>query len=348
MQSEMASQKDEFKRPIPAGKFDESGLPDAQRTTTRLAIGTMPSDFEAPQGLIPVAAFKKKGVADEFGLAILAMGESYWAFFSEGRHILCTAPDSAERVAIELVEFSRLRRRKHLQRVDEPEFPFCWTSAVAYAMVLGGFFALQQQSGIWIEIGRADASAIIRQGEWWRCVTALFLHADSAHLGANIISGAGFALILSKLYGGAFAWALILLAGALGTALTAGVYYPGEHLSIGASTAVFAALGLLTATGMIMGLRAGKRGLGLPGWLIPLLAGLTLLGFLGVGESNDLLRRIDLVAHVSGFVIGILLGLPMALLRKRLFRRQRLYRWGGILFVFWIVFLAWATALGWI
>jgi rhomboid protease GluP len=311
-------------------------------------IGILPVDFQAPRGLVPVAVFRKKSVADEFGLAILAMGESYWAFFSEGRHILCTSPESAEKVSFEIVAFSKLRRKRRCSVADEPEYPLRWSSAIVYSMVLAVFFAVQQQTPIWIEIGRADAVAIIGQGEWWRCVTALFLHADSAHLVANILTGVGFGLLLGKLYGGPLAWAMILLCGAMATALTAGIYFPADHFSIGASTAVFAALGLLTATGIVMSLRAGTSGLGLPNWLIPLLAGLALLAFMGVGEGDDLMRRIDLVAHLSGFAVGLVVGLPIALLRKQFFQFERFSRWCGVLFVIWIIFLAWVSAMGWI
>ncbi len=311
-------------------------------------IGILPVDFQAPKGLVPVAVFRKKAVADEFGLAILAMGESYWAFFSEGRHILCTSPESAEEVSFEIVAFSKLRRKRRDSVEDQPEYPLCWSSAMVYTMLLAGFFAMQQQSPIWTEIGRADAVAIIRQGEWWRCVTALFLHADSAHLVANILTGAGFTLLLGKLYGGPLAWAIILLCGAMGTALTAGIYFPADHFSIGSSTAVFAALGLLTATGIVMSIRARTTSLGLPNWLIPLLAGLALLAFMGAGEGDELMRRIDLIAHLSGFGVGLLFGIPIAVMRKHFFQYERFSRWCGLLFVFWIILLAWVAAMGWI
>jgi rhomboid protease GluP len=346
MLEEMASEK----KTLQATTSTTVEVPSTGHSTSKVepVIGVLPADFLPPGELIAVAVFRKKSVADEFGLAILAMGESYWAFFSEGRHILCTSPESAEKVCVEIMAFSKLRRKKQRRAGEEPEYPLRWTSAIAYAMVLSGFFVLQQQSPAWTEVGRADATAIIRQGEWWRCVTALFLHADSAHLVANILSGAGFGLILAKLYGGPLAWALILITGAMGTALTAGIYFPADHFSIGASTAVFAALGLLTSAGVVMSLRAGKSGLGLPSWLLPLLAGLTLLGFLGVGDGGDLMRRIDLVAHLSGFVVGFLLGLPLAFARNYFFKNERLFRWLGFLFVFWIIFLAWATATRWI
>ena len=44
---------------------------------------------------------------------------------------------------------------------------------------------------IWRATGRVDG-ALIRDGEWWRLVTALTLHADAAHLSANLVFGSFF------------------------------------------------------------------------------------------------------------------------------------------------------------
>jgi rhomboid protease GluP len=311
----------------------------------RIVIGDLPNDFEAPEGVIPVAVFRKKKVADEFGLAILAMGESYWAFFSAGRYILCTSTTAAEKVGMELLIFSKLRRCKRVKIINAPEHPLKWGSVYAYALILAGFFLLQQHLPALIQTGRADAVAIVGHSEWWRCLTALYLHADGSHLVANILSGGGFALILCKLYGGPVTWALILLAGAIGNACTAAIYYPVDHFSIGASTAVFAGLGILTATGMAMSLRLGKSALGLPSWLLPLLSGLTLLGFLGVGESDNFVRKIDIMAHLNGFIVGILLGFPMAFVREYLLKRERLSWWTGVFVVVGCSYWAWMKAI---
>jgi len=48
---------------------------------------------------------------------------------------------------------------------------------------------------------------------------------------------------------------------------------------------------------------APDRRLLLPRWLLPLLGGLTLLGLFGVGEGN-----VDVAAHISGFLCGVVLG----------------------------------------
>ncbi len=89
-------------------------------------------------------------------------------------------------------------------------------------------------------------AGLIREGEWWRAVTALGLHADAVHLAGNMVFGIVFGFLAGELLGWGLAWFGMLLAGALGNALNAFVQAPG-HTSIGASTAVFATLGILAA-----------------------------------------------------------------------------------------------------
>lgn len=147
----------------------------------------------------------------------------------------------------------------------------------------------------WLEAGKLRAE-LVRDGEWWRTVTALTLHVDTAHLFGNLVFGVLFGFLLSLSLGSGAAWASIVLCGALGNLLNAWLQSP-EHTSIGASTAVFAALGLLAAYQWRVQLRPGER------WLrrfAPLGAGLALLALLGAGGE-----RTDVGAHLTGFVCGL-------------------------------------------
>jgi len=145
--------------------------------------------------------------------------------------------------------------------------------------------------------GSADSERIVA-GEPWRTVTALTLHADLSHLVANVTAGALLATAVCRIVGGGLGAALIVLAGAAGNGLNALLQGP-PHVSIGASTAVLGAVGLLSGLAFVRTRRAA-RGRG-RAWL-PLAAGLALLGMLGSDP------RTDLGAHLCGFVVGILLG----------------------------------------
>lgn len=176
-------------------------------------------------------------------------------------------------------------------------------------LLLGTFFSLQQMNIFafgyhpvpWKELGSAQAIKII-DGQWWRLITALTLHADPGHLLSNILAGACFMILLSRELGSGLAWLLALMSGALGNAIN--IYLHGVgHNSIGASTLVFGALGILTGIGLL-----NYKD---PSWikkLVPVVAGLGMLSILGTGGENT-----DVGAHFCGFFVGLFLGFPAGL-----------------------------------
>jgi membrane associated rhomboid family serine protease len=93
-------------------------------------------------------------------------------------------------------------------------------------------------------------------------------------------------------------WLMIVLSGILGNLINAFFYKTG-HLSVGASTAVFGAIGILAGYNFLLKFRSPDQRI--KAWL-PLGGGLALLGLLGSGKNSDI------GAHFFGFVFGILLG----------------------------------------
>jgi membrane associated rhomboid family serine protease len=153
----------------------------------------------------------------------------------------------------------------------------------------------------WFRSGSASAERILA-GETWRTVTALTLHADIAHVTANAVSAAIFVTELARLVGpGVAAWVL-LLTGAAGNALTA-VARGAPHGSVGASTALFGAIGCLAALQAVRW-RSRPRPRYRP-W-VPVAAGAALLAMLGTG------RDADVAAHLFGFAAGLPLGVLVA------------------------------------
>ncbi|HET7340779.1 MAG TPA: rhomboid family intramembrane serine protease, partial [Methylomirabilota bacterium] len=139
--------------------------------------------------------------------------------------------------------------------------------------------------------------------EWWRALTALTLHADGVHVLGNAV---GLALLLTAAcldLGSGVALCLVLLAGVAGNALTALVHRAG-HVSVGASTALFGAIGLLAAVRVLAPRRVGLRAT--RPWVV---AGavLVLLALLGTAPNADLL------AHLFGLLAGAALGAVGAL-----------------------------------
>ncbi len=199
----------------------------------------------------------------------------------------------------------------------------------------------------WSSLGALDVYKVRAAGEWYRCVTALTLHADSRHLFGNLLFGAPFLILLCRRIGVGAGLLLTLGGGALGNVFNT-LYRTPSHLSLGFSTALFATVGSLAA------LAAAERtpvptapfrsGTGSTGAMrragLPLAAGAGVLAMLGTeGE------RTDYAAHVLGLFAGLLLG---GLAGRFVFRKGPLSRTAEIAAgcAAWVtVVLCWRQAL---
>jgi len=149
----------------------------------------------------------------------------------------------------------------------------------------------------WFKNGAIDSQAILEQGEWWRLVTALTLHADQVHLLGNCLIGGFLVHLLCKTVGSGLGWMLLIVCGALGNYLNIAVRETALH-SVGFSTSIFAAIGMFSGLQISSGHNFSFKQL-----LMALGAGAGLLAFLGVeGE------RTDIGAHFFGFLCGIGMG----------------------------------------
>jgi len=151
----------------------------------------------------------------------------------------------------------------------------------------------------WLGAGRVDG-ALIRDGEWWRVFTALTLHKDVGHLLGNLGFGAFFGMLASRVIGPGVTWLTVVLSAGLANALNTWLLVP-SHRSIGASTAVFAALGLVAGFVWRGRLMAQDRW---PFRLGPIVGGIALLAYTGTGDEST-----DIGAHLAGFVCGMVAGI---------------------------------------
>jgi rhomboid protease GluP len=150
----------------------------------------------------------------------------------------------------------------------------------------------------WFTRGAIDSKMVLEQGQWWRLITALTLHADQVHLLGNCIIGGFIVHLLSRTVGYGLAALLLILCGALGNFFNIAIR-EATHLSVGFSTAIFAGIGLLSGLQVLAGPMTRLRNL-----LIPIGAGAGLLAMLGTeGE------RTDLGAHLFGFLCGLGVGI---------------------------------------
>jgi membrane associated rhomboid family serine protease len=196
--------------------------------------------------------------------------------------------------------------------------------------VLAGFAASNSE---WIAAGRIDG-ALVRAGEWWRAITALTLHSGPRHIVGNLVFGVLFGLFAGRLLGPGVAWLVILLAGASGNVLNT-LLLDSAHRALGASTAVFAALGLVAGYVWRGKLMAQDR------WAYrvgPIVGGFALLMYTGTGGENT-----DVGAHLMGFLCGLGAGILLSPVRNRLVS-AKLQAVSGVVAIV-IVCGAWIAAL---
>jgi rhomboid protease GluP len=291
-----------------------------------------------PETWITVARGTDERACAELALVLTARGIAFEAQRGwRGWELWVNAAD-AQRAAEELEAY----RRENLRVTGERRVaaPFDgWPGAIAYCAVLLAVFVAVKQSffGLdWLGAGRVEGDGIAG-GELWRAVTALTVHLDLGHLAGNFGFGAFFGYFVGRHLGLGVGWLAIVAAATLGNVVSALLQGP-DHRSIGASTAVFAMLGLLTAY-------TWRRGyLRSTPWrarIAPIVAGLGLLAFTGTAGENT-----DLGAHLFGFLMGFGAGaavaewLPLARLKDA--RLQRLAGLGAAALVLgaWVLGLA--------
>jgi membrane associated rhomboid family serine protease len=249
--------------------------------------------------------------AGDWALVLAAAGIAYRLDEREGRFVL--AVDAADAAAAEtaLAGFDAEGPVR-----PEPPAPDAGASALGILSALGlcamflvagpwgqgGPFGPLSAGSRWFEAGAASAERIA-SGQWWRALTALTLHADLLHLAGNVVAALIFVSAVGRWLGGGLGALVILTTAAGANLLTAAVHRTG-FVSVGASTATFAALGLCAGLQVVRRLRGGARRK--YAW-VPLGAGLGLYAMLGVGPGADT------YAHLFGLGLGAAIGSAAAL-----------------------------------
>jgi membrane associated rhomboid family serine protease len=266
------------------------------------------TDEPLPENLVEAGNYRSAAEGFDHGLVVLAFGWPYWLVPGGEGYRLLIEPAALAAVREQLERFDRESAGwppagpadEEASRSVDLMTPLLW-SAIALAS-----FDAQAKWPAWTQLGAVDAQAIFDRGEVWRVFTGLFLHADAGHLISNAFGGVMVFSALTTTVGRARGWLLLALASVAGNLAAAGINYPQAYRSVGASTAIFAALGLLTGRAVRLGLRAR----GLRRWrelFVPLASGLAVLGLYGAGGVE-----IDVLAHATGFAAGLALGFAAA------------------------------------
>ena len=259
-----------------------------------------------PEDLVEIGRFSTSAAAHDFGLVVLSQGEHYWVDREGPDWVLLVLPEKADFLSHQLDLYEEEIPYWPPPEPTAHEYPTGLAPVFVWAFVLTLSYGASLYWPVLQEWGRVDAEAV-RAGEHYRVFTALFLHADFGHLLSNLLIGGFFLFFCARQMGAVLAVAATFVAGAAGNYLNVLLYQPEPHFSIGASTGVFGTVGLLVAFPLGNGQFKGGRRILLRS-LIPVLAGMALLAFLGTGDEFT-----DTTAHLTGFVSGVLLGLALGL-----------------------------------
>lgn len=270
----------------------------------------------------------------DYSLVLSSQAIKHWIEFDGLQFSLLLEPEDFE-AAEKCIEVYRNENVGYqIASVDAGKIDLTLSPLLFLTLPTAFYFLVGTQpwANWWHSRGSADAKEILA-GEWWRCFTATTLHADDLHLLSNLVSGYFILNLLNHRIGIGTVMLLTTLGAAAANYFVA-VASQTNHISIGFSSVVFTALGLLA------GLQTRK----LPRekdfslrTLTPLISAFFIAVLVGLGE------KVDVKAHFFGFGIGALLGLAVPLLPKK--SAQPAWQAGLVLVVIGINILTWFLAL---
>jgi membrane associated rhomboid family serine protease len=273
--------------------------------------------------------------AETYGLVLLSANFPHEVKPSQGGWDLWVADaavDDAQKVLQTYIDENK--------EIDAPVESPLKSYRKTWAGIWGGLFLLTMYVAVHtnpdmaaIHRTYASSASHILKGEWYRSATALLLHSDVVHLAGNLAGMAVFATAVCSVTGWGMGWLLILTTGISGNLINA-YFYEYGHRAIGASTAVFGAVGLLCAYQFIK--RIQSHGSRFQIWL-PLSAGLALLAFLGASTHTDIM------AHLFGLLAGMVLGIVY----YWFFPKTLAWTWqtGALIFCGLVVVVAWLSPI---
>jgi rhomboid protease GluP len=194
-------------------------------------------------------------------------------------------------------------------------------------MVVHGVSAKDPTTAQLVHYGATNAYLILI-GQWWRLLTATFVHVGLLHIATNMWCLWNLGLLGEPLLGPAGLIAVYLITGIAGNLLSLFfnvIHRDGISVGAGASGAVFGIAGILIV------LLSNKK-LPIPAFELNRLrrsviqfAVLNLI--IGIGANFTSIVRIDNHAHIGGFLSGLALGVPlvprMTSGRTRYLQRQK-------------------------
>jgi len=204
------------------------------------------------------------------------------------------SPEQALRITPDMLIRRRVDFERRMRRVPPLTLGIIGVLLAIFAAELG--LEVLESSEALLFVGALSRDAVM-QGEWWRLVTAIFLHGGVDHILGNGIALFVLGMVCEHAFGRAqLAWLFVAtgIAGSVVSMLTS------AGPSVGASGAIFglqgAAVILFHRHRERLLLRDRRVGIVLVAWAVYTIA------------TGLLTPYVDNGAHVGGFLAGILLG----------------------------------------
>ncbi len=298
----------------------------------RLPVATLEQEWLGEEEV--VARCRTSRELADFCLVLAARRIPFAFRHEDGFHVLLAPAGEAERARAEIGIF--LEENRDWPPRPHDHLPVAEAGLWFWPLVLPVLF--YGASGPWEAGGRIFARGALGraviEGEWWRPVTALFLHSGPVHLVSNLVFGWLFMLLLARSIGGGLAWLLSLAAAAAAGAANIALR-PDGRMIVGLSTLVFAAAGVLC--GLAFRIPGGWRR-----FLLAAGSGLAFYAMLGAGGV-----RVDVRSHLFGLAAGLAAGAMLAAIRdlSGFAAKVRVQEWAWLSFGLTVA-ASWIAAMG--
>src|SRR5690606_2943941 len=205
--------------------------------------------------------------------------------------------------------------RQQARRADGQPPPKPWVTwiliglnAAVWLVMVGLGVDASEPSGEALLTWGANIGILTSSGQWWRLLTAMFLHAGIFHLAFNLYFAWVIGRTCEQVFGAA-AYTLVYFGSGLIASMVSAAWQPAS-VSVGASGALFGVFGAF------LGFTIRRRGMLPPEFVSSVRRNaLILIGInLVIGFA---IPGIDVAAHVGGLVAGLGIGYAIARLAEQ-------------------------------
>jgi rhomboid protease GluP len=285
--------------------------------------------------LAEIPAYSKRQAMD-WSLVLASQGiEAIILKVPETERWTLQVPPAELQRAQESIRLYRAENRGWSWRQDLPglDLELHW-GAIVFCVILTLFHSASSFEIPAMRTGGTMDPIKVLAGQWWRLFTPVFLHDDLAHLAANVTFGIIVLGLSMARFGAGLTLLATFLAGAVGN-LFGLMFHDRPYTGLGASGMMMGALGMLAIHSIHLW-RANRKaaryvtsGVG---------AGFLLFVLFGVSPGSDVL------AHLGGFLAGLLFGAILALLPPKLIQKPAV---NVLALIFFVTFsaLVWILAL---